>query len=1215
MSRIDDQDPTQKIKYYDGEWIKSSKSDKYYYHATNASIAKVAALIAKPFAKEALRVTRVFTLPFKEGSTFSSWGYNIAALVITPLAHFVLLGLKAGEHCGSQKALEAAVNLETWIDGDLPQQVLLSEKAYSKESIHGVEQKLPLRNVDRSGISLPKSNVTINSDISVKRPAAELSPEATSLLQAEESSCFNAVIKKTLEKTGILEGLKKTLGISKGKEKIDGKAISKAIKQGLKWDKSAKDEMPRYMLALLNSGEADKVAKANFWLLTGTYSESITSENLSGEIKKTSTRSKPWGKCGTWDAYDFAETTFTTIYHKFQKDLRPEVQDHLRNVLITQKGAKPHLNTDRFFGFLAETENHVLMGESNRYLANMAIKAARNTEIEFDNSQNGLEEKMLHLLKGFQTAGFFEYNARPYVRLSIGALLNLASYGSPAVKEEAKKVLDYLCFTAAVSSHNFHRYPSFRRRPDREVEKTFNECYLTTALQTWAHEVAPSVPANYKKNGPFSALTLLHDYRPPAWIVDIATGRAGDYFVELGHGDDAPPESYCRYLDCLISSGGARPTDLGQHVQGIVARPICIFTDNDVNKLEETIHIKSDKDYTHWNHTGVHDRFAVAEGKVHIPTGLKPLATMVFAQGAGTGKIYEKGNVFIFTYDSPPAIGLVALFDKSKFGSATLLLEQIKNANEGRNLLHAFSFPDGNTIEYDVKSPKDRSVITKITDKNGKPLLSTQKKFKEFALISADPQFQEFVLPALQNPAENLPKCSFKLQERLSLQDLKTKLQYCSPHVQEDLALQDLPNRLKHCSDEIQRELSLKDLPTRIPQCSTKVQKKLGLLSPDDYLKYCSDNIQSELALKDLPNRLRYCKTEIQWKLVQQDATRVGFCDEAIQEQFFKENLDLLEHCSSELQINLATEEPELVIYCSDETQTKLALENPQEYLKHCNKEIQVYLATKIIQNYLKYCSEQVQTKLALAAKARRLQYCNSSIQKQLALKDPENSLRHCASSIQKELALQDLKTRLQYCSKEVQTELALNNPKDYLEYCDEALQESLILDDTIPNRPKDLVEHISDSVFQKITTFTSTITNISSAKKILQRNGLLLPYFSRELQENRELRAAAEFDSINIGIDTRYKRPKRVKDCPLEEQEAFVFRNLEALPYASEKVQIKVIETYAKKDSGQAVDFAEHLENKKDLVKKVLKQNPSLLGHFSTKITSDPEMQGIRWE
>jgi hypothetical protein len=211
---------------------------------------------------------------------------------------------------------------------------------------------------------------------------------------------------------------------------------------------------------------------------------------------------------GTWDVmfeksegnYDMAQMRLLPIAYRYYDEL----PDEAREWLITQvlgRGCIHRPNLDDTFtsggtpndwsraGFvepggvfslgithkdIGETENHILMINTARYLTNQLLYQ-RDHHPDHDNRRNGGDDRpsctdlMLYLLQNILRDDFSEYNAKPYQHESRTALLNLCSYAyDDEVRLAARMVLDYISAHIAVSSSDLRRMVPFRRRNETD---------------------------------------------------------------------------------------------------------------------------------------------------------------------------------------------------------------------------------------------------------------------------------------------------------------------------------------------------------------------------------------------------------------------------------------------------------------------------------------------------------------------------------------------------------------------------------------------------------------------------------------------------------------------------------------------------------------------------------------------------------------------------
>jgi hypothetical protein len=113
-----------------------------------------------------------------------------------------------------------------------------------------------------------------------------------------------------------------------------------------------------------------------------------------------------------------------------------------------------------------ESENHILMIESARYLVNQLF-LDRTHDQRYNNTTNGQTGWLLGWLQTITQHDFLEFNARVYTRYSIHALLNLHEFARDAeVRTMAHNILDYTTVRFALSSNRFRRVNPYRRLVD-----------------------------------------------------------------------------------------------------------------------------------------------------------------------------------------------------------------------------------------------------------------------------------------------------------------------------------------------------------------------------------------------------------------------------------------------------------------------------------------------------------------------------------------------------------------------------------------------------------------------------------------------------------------------------------------------------------------------------------------------------------------------------
>jgi hypothetical protein len=120
------------------------------------------------------------------------------------------------------------------------------------------------------------------------------------------------------------------------------------------------------------------------------------------------------------------------------------------------------------FGRVPETENHLLMIESSRYLKNQEM-ISRLNESGDDTGVLGSDQMFVKhfLMSKFQDIlknDFQEYNSRPYSRYSLLAIQNVAQFADdPELQNAARMVLQFSMAKAAIGSYRGRRLVPYRR--------------------------------------------------------------------------------------------------------------------------------------------------------------------------------------------------------------------------------------------------------------------------------------------------------------------------------------------------------------------------------------------------------------------------------------------------------------------------------------------------------------------------------------------------------------------------------------------------------------------------------------------------------------------------------------------------------------------------------------------------------------------------------
>ena len=428
------------------------------------------------------------------------------------------------------------------------------------------------------------------------------------------------------------------------------------------------------------------------------------------EVNKQILSLKPWGKSGSkWifnprGGYDFSLSALTTILFLFDAKpeiLYPETRTHLIEVLLNDEGEGFSDAVPGTLGRIKDSENHILMAQGSKYLKNRYRMLHGNLEARYNNELNGMEAGILDKLRELSEIGLYEFNSVPYLGYTLAALLNLDAFGSEKVRNASRNVLDYLCFSYAIGSYRYQYYPPFRRRYERAKNSSLSRDYQTVMMKTWLSFHHDKRFHDRNNTGESHALiAACMPYRPADEVVNLMFNKSPGYFVKMGHGSQASPEIYSAGPGYLISSGGV---NRGQK-SSIIARPICLFFNNDASDLADVIHINGmGKDFMKWNNTGVYKNFACSGGPVVVPERFKPVAQN------NLWKVYQVSDSIHIAIHSGENLGIISVFRHIKPGD---LADDLLQCNPDAGLLKStFQFPGGSKITYDIDAPKNKWIM------------------------------------------------------------------------------------------------------------------------------------------------------------------------------------------------------------------------------------------------------------------------------------------------------------------------------------------------------------------------------------------------------------------------------------------------------------------------------------------------------------------------
>lgn len=129
--------------------------------------------------------------------------------------------------------------------------------------------------------------------------------------------------------------------------------------------------------------------------------------------------------------------------------------------------ASPVMDELPFFR-IPESENHLLMIESSRYLTNQFMLEnylqQHPNKARAESEQKEVEDWLLEKMRRIVQYDFEEYNARPYQRYSLNSILNLYDFATDSkIREAAKAVLEMADAKFAAGSNRGRRFSPLQR--------------------------------------------------------------------------------------------------------------------------------------------------------------------------------------------------------------------------------------------------------------------------------------------------------------------------------------------------------------------------------------------------------------------------------------------------------------------------------------------------------------------------------------------------------------------------------------------------------------------------------------------------------------------------------------------------------------------------------------------------------------------------------
>lgn len=447
------------------------------------------------------------------------------------------------------------------------------------------------------------------------------------------------------------------------------------------------------------------------------YANFLLEQNIE-QINTDILKFKAWGTTGTSSIvnkkgdYDFSEIQWANILWYFKDKphiLFPNTAQHIVDYLIIDNGSKPTLKAPNTLCLIRETENHILMKESCRYLKNQWIFTYQNQEEKYDNSKNGMQDFLINHLKEMLKTGFFEFNANPYISYTIEALLILKEHTSnKQIKTLCTQILDAENWQYVLGSYNMKKYSPFRRRMSRvSIQDFYGDRHGALMKIEWAKYNYISLdeaelPCCFDKALVLATSSYFLPKQTESFLFTKPT-----YYAKIGHGLKASPEIYYGSSKFLLSAGGLR---FGKRSQ-IVPRPTTLFLNDNGKEINDCFHIKGKGVLNKWDNTGVYKNFAVGNQPVFVPKQYKPIETIngwkIFATN-------ENFPIYICVYNAQN-FGVIYVSENKNYRD---ILEHNQSL---KKLKSSFTLPNQYTITYKINSHK-KWVISKLnstkTDRN-----------------------------------------------------------------------------------------------------------------------------------------------------------------------------------------------------------------------------------------------------------------------------------------------------------------------------------------------------------------------------------------------------------------------------------------------------------------------------------------------------------------
>jgi len=348
------------------------------------------------------------------------------------------------------------------------------------------------------------------------------------------------------------------------------------------WHSGQGKNLPRILIALLIEGDPEKVVMVNeFIKALAPFDETQKAHQHTDAVPFVAIRNIAGGKGGAFaDEYDdFTICLWTRLYAMANADptirLDADTKKHIFENLLKLKGPE---FTDaisgtenaiiqgagKLAGFkgsekgLLNSENHILMINSSKYIRNQLENADSNTGTE-------LETNLCAFLTNIYEHGLVEFNSIPYSQYTIEALLNLHDFANNPIKDLAKKVLDKIFYDHVIhSTRDGQSLRPFARQLTYTHQKDFRyfnpaRAYMST-LTDGLYDINAYCHSGQSRYADCAFLALTTSYKLPKKVYNAAANIDTDntqYLALTGqqHGNAEVSYKHSKYL---LSGGGVR---------------------------------------------------------------------------------------------------------------------------------------------------------------------------------------------------------------------------------------------------------------------------------------------------------------------------------------------------------------------------------------------------------------------------------------------------------------------------------------------------------------------------------------------------------------------------------------------------------------------------------------------------------------------------------